>query len=268
MEFQVVRANIVNIQADAIVCPSNTALKEGAGAARAIFEAAGRRRLTKACANVGRGFLATSVPTPAFDLNAKYILHAIVPKWIDGDHNEYGLLSATYLSSLKIADEMLECNSVAFPLLASGNNGYELELAFEIAEESIKSYEPVNLEKVTLVIYGERIKSIVDRHGYSVTEMPVVPGKLIQDVELLDEKKTFVGKMKKTLDSALQEDCNRALALFDDEEFRKKLLKKGLKIAETVLHIKMDNEDTIEAIAQLLVEKLADGAKEKQGEEA
>lgn len=53
MTFEIFKANIVNIHADAIVLPANEALKEGSGTSRAIFEAAGRKQLTKACKELG-----------------------------------------------------------------------------------------------------------------------------------------------------------------------------------------------------------------------
>ena len=46
MNFGIAKCNIVNVKADAIVLPANSALKEGPGASEAIFEAAGRRQLT------------------------------------------------------------------------------------------------------------------------------------------------------------------------------------------------------------------------------
>ena len=48
MQFNVVKTNIVNIAVDAIVLPANEHLKEGSGTSKAIFEAAGRKALTKA----------------------------------------------------------------------------------------------------------------------------------------------------------------------------------------------------------------------------
>ena len=48
MRFDVVKTSIVNVAADAIVLPANEHLKEGSGASRAIFEAAGRREASTA----------------------------------------------------------------------------------------------------------------------------------------------------------------------------------------------------------------------------
>lgn len=47
MDFSIIKTNIVNIVADAIVLPANTMLKEGSGVLTVIFEAAGRKKLRK-----------------------------------------------------------------------------------------------------------------------------------------------------------------------------------------------------------------------------
>lgn len=146
MKFELVNTNIVNISADAIVLPANTRLKEGSGTSRAIFEAAGRKQLTQACRNIGTCSVGSAVPTLAYDLNAKYIIHAVVPKWKGGEEGEYELLGSAYASSLNVADVM-GCESIAFPLLASGNNGFDREFAFQIAEDSIESFTGVHLKK-------------------------------------------------------------------------------------------------------------------------
>lgn len=112
----------------------------------------------------------TAVPTVGFNLDADYIIHAVVPKWIDGAHQEYQYLSAAYLSSLYLANEM-GCTSLAFPLLAAGNQGFDDELAFEIAQRSIEMFEPDHrLEKVYLVVYNKEVMSMLRKRNISVEE--------------------------------------------------------------------------------------------------
>ena len=128
MPFKIVRNDITKMQVDAIVLPANPQLKEGGGTSKAVFAAAGRSKLKEACAEYGHCDVGAAVPTPAFGLNAQYILHAVTPRWKDGNHEEYELLSSAYLSALKLAD-IMQCQSVAIPLLASGHNGFDRELA-------------------------------------------------------------------------------------------------------------------------------------------
>ena len=136
MKFEIIKANIVDVVSDAIVLPANEALKEGSGTSKAIFNAAGRKELTQACEKLGHCNIGSAIPTLAYNLSSKYIIHAVVPKWIDGQHSEYDLLSSTYLASLNIA-EVMGCESIAFPLLASGNNALISSLQFELLKKAL-----------------------------------------------------------------------------------------------------------------------------------
>jgi len=150
---------------------------------KAIFEAAGRKLLTKKCKELAPCEVGSAVATLGYDLESKYIIHAVVPKWIDGNHNEYDLLSSAYAFSLALADEM-GCKSIAFPLLASGNNGFDLNLAFEIAEKNIELFDSKNIEDVVLVVFGNRISDLVKGKGYDVG---VLPRNLQKGIDYLKE---------------------------------------------------------------------------------
>jgi len=170
MKFEIVRNDIVNMNVDAIVLPANTKLREGSGVSRRVFEKAGRKDLEAACKKIGKAEIGSAVPTVGYNLDADYIIHAIVPKWIDGAHQEYQYLSAAYLSSLYLANEM-GCTSLAFPLLSAGNQGFNEELAFEIAQRSIEMFEPNHrLEKVYLVVYNKEVMSMLRKRGIAVEE--------------------------------------------------------------------------------------------------
>ncbi len=221
MKFTVSRANIVNIFADAIVLPANEKLKEGPGTSRAIFEAAGRSELTKACSEIGHCDTGLAVATPAFGLDAKYIIHAVVPKWRGGNHDEYGYLSSAYLASMKLAD-IMECKSIAFPLLASGNNGFNLEHAFRIAQESIKKFDGKHLKYVTLVVYRENVERFVRSQGYEVTVIEET--KPVHKLQLQDATKKIIGNGLKVAGDWLK-----------DENNRNELIETGLDIASAYL---------------------------------
>lgn len=219
MEFSVVRGNIADVSADALVLPANEKLKEGSGTSAAIFKAAGRSKLAKACAEYKHCDTGSAVATPAFDLDAKYIIHAVVPKWIDGNHDEYGLLSSAYLAALHIADVM-KCKSIAFPLLSSGNNGFDRTLAFQIAQRSIHEFIGENLENVILVVYGENTECFVRSQGI--------------DVEVLPEKKSaqkHIDKSENVVLTGLQSAGN----WLKNTDNIKKIVDIGLSIASAVI---------------------------------
>ena len=231
MKFDLVKTNIINVAADAIVLPANENLKEGSGASAAIFEAAGRKQLTQACKNIGFCEIGTAVPTLAFNLNAKYIIHAVVPKWIDGNHDEYNLLSSAYLYSLNVADVM-GCTSIAFPLLASGNNGYDLGLAFQIAKESISSFEGAKLKKVIIVLFGDHITSMVKQLGYDVIEIPVDLKKQAQKQANKEKAQKLVEEGKEIAQKFLDDQIQKGLDYLKDEKNREKIVAAGIAAAK------------------------------------
>ena len=238
MKLDIVKGNIVAVAADAIVLPAKTTLKEGAGASRAIFIAAGRDELTKACKNIGFCKVGEAVPTPAYQLNANCIVHAVVPKWVNGESGELELLSTAYQSALKVADMMEGCKSVAFPLLASGNNGFDAKIAFEIAVESIKSYEKTyevkNLQRVLLVVYSDSIASIVASQGYLFSEFPiksVTTGKTAQEI---NRGKTELEVIAREYWEGV---CNRVLTYLGDPENRERFLDVGEKAVKAVVAV-------------------------------
>lgn len=248
MNYRIVRNDISEMSADAIVLPANPALVEGPGASAALFEKAGRGDLKRACKNLHNKLhkehkdiaVGTAVATLAYKLSADYIVHAIVPKWIDGNHHEYGLLSAAYLSSLGLADAM-GCKSIAFPLLAAGNNGYDVDLAFQIAGRSIEEYQPENtLETVYIVLYGYDAMGVARKYGYSVEEFIDQKAVFLKE----DEKKRPVEKLfKKGQDFAngvKDKGLEQAMAFLDNEENQDKVLERGKKIAADAIRFGID----------------------------
>lgn len=92
MQFEVVRNDITNMAVDAIVLPANLKFREGSGTSKAIFEKAGRKELEKDCKGALKKYrqiyLGGAIPTLAYNLDAKLIIHSNVPKWVDGEHQE------------------------------------------------------------------------------------------------------------------------------------------------------------------------------------
>lgn len=223
MDFEIIRGNIATVSADAIVLPANSKLEEGNGASKAIFEAAGRRKLTKACKEIGCCDVGNAVPTLAFDLQAKYIIHSVVPKWVDGEHNEYEMLCAAYLTALNLADQM-KCKSIAFPLLSSGNNGFDLELAFEIARESFLNFAPGNLEKIILVVYGYQITTLIKQKGFNVIEVPANVQELVKQADRHQEAKAIKKDGKDIAKVGLNAVMKMGLAWLNKEENWEKII--------------------------------------------
>ena len=154
MPFLMVRNDIVNMETDAIVNPANSRLLEGRGTSRGIFLTAGEEQLSQACARIGGCDVGKAVITPGFALRARYIIHAVCPRWQDGMHGEQALLSSAYTESLKLADQY-GLESIAFPLLSSGNYGYPKEAAMRTAVDAITAFLADHEMTVYLVLYDQ-----------------------------------------------------------------------------------------------------------------
>lgn len=126
------KVSITDLSTDAIVNAANDGLWAGSGVCGAIFKAAGHKKLQAACDAIGHCDVGSAVITPGFNLKAKYIIHAVGPRWIDGEHYEPQQLYNAYQSSLKLAKEN-HCHSIGFPLISAGIFGYPLPDAWNIA---------------------------------------------------------------------------------------------------------------------------------------
>ena len=168
MPFLMIRNDITKVAADAIVTPANRNLLQGSGTSRAIYQAAGEQELTAACEAIGRCELGRAVCTPAFGLSAKYVFHAVCPAWHGGGFGEAEQLASAYHSALKLAAKY-HCESVAFPLLSSGNYGYPKEQAFRIAVDTITQYVMEHDLTVYLVLY-DRDSLAVSRKLFASVE--------------------------------------------------------------------------------------------------
>lgn len=172
MALQIIRNNIVNVQADAVVNTANPLVAVGPGVDQAIYEAAGYDRLLAARAEIGVMEPGRVAYTPAFDLNAKYIIHAIGPAWRGGGYGERETVAKCYSGALALARE-LGCESIAFPLLATGTYGFPKDEALRIALNEISAFLMDNEMEVMLVVY--------DKESYEVS------GKLFSEI------KSFIG---------------------------------------------------------------------------
>ena len=133
------KADLTRLAADAIVNAANEGLWEGGGVCGAIFRAAGSRKLTEACSAIGHCDTGSAVITPGFDLPAKYIIHAVGPRWHGGTDGEPEQLYGAYQSSLALAREH-GLHSIGFPLISSGIFGYPKEDAWRTAIKACRDF--------------------------------------------------------------------------------------------------------------------------------
>ena len=167
MALQIIRNNIVNVEADAIVNTANPAFGVGRGVDYCIYEAAGWGRLLEAREKIGEMSPGEAAWTTAFDLHAKYIIHTVGPAWRGGGSGERETVAKCYSNSLELAAE-LGCESIAFPLIATGTYGFPKDEALRIAIAEISRFLLGNEMEVLLVVY--------DKESFEVS------GKLFSDI--------------------------------------------------------------------------------------
>ena len=155
MSFEVLRNDIAQEEADVIVNPANPLPKIGDGAELSIYEKAGREKLLAERMEIGEIAPGNVALTSAFNLKARYIIHAVSPVWKNGSEDELKLLRSCYKKALDLAVEK-NCRSIAFPLLGTGNNGFPKEKALLVAMSVIQSFLMTHDLEIKLVIFGQK----------------------------------------------------------------------------------------------------------------
>ena len=156
MPFQIIRNNITKVKADAIVNTANPKPIYSSGTDGAIYKAAGADMLLAERKKIGIIKPGDIAVTSAYKLKAKYIIHTVGPAWQDGSKGEFDILKNCYRKSLEKAAQ-LGCNSIAFPLIATGVYGFPKVEALKIAMNEISDFlmrEDVDIT-VKLVVFDE-----------------------------------------------------------------------------------------------------------------
>lgn len=154
MNLEVVFGNIVDAKTDAILNCANSFLERGGGVCGAIFEKAGVKELERECKEIGCCEIGKAVITKGYNLNAKYIIHAVGPIY-HGRKGDSDLLNQAYLNALALADEH-EIKSFALCSISTGIFGFPIEKAIPIALNAIHNFEPKSLEKCYMYCIDEK----------------------------------------------------------------------------------------------------------------
>lgn len=153
MPLTIIRQDITKIECDAIVNPSNRRLQPGGGTDLAVHKAAGSELLT-ACKALGGCEVGKAKITQGYNLPCKYVIHTAGPDWHRFINPDKVLISC-YKECLKLAKEY-GCESVAFPLIASGAYGCPKEKVLKIATDVISEFLFENEMLVYLVVYDKK----------------------------------------------------------------------------------------------------------------
>ena len=228
MSLEIIRNDITKVSADAIVNTANPKVAIGDGVDRAIYHAAGKEALLEARRQIGAIRPGDAASTPAFGLDAKYIIHTVGPVWQGGDAGEKEILADCYRKSLSIAKD-LQCESVAFPLMAAGTYGFPKDAALQIAVSEISGFLFDNEMTVYLVVYNKEafeisskafddIKSYIDENEVIERESRAMNSRREQaglsNSSVRSIRDTVIGAARKLIKPEADEE-----ALWEPEEF-------------------------------------------------
>lgn len=160
MPFVIVRNDITRMCVDAIVNTANPRPMIGSGTDSMIHKKAGLG-LLEARKGIGDIEVGSAAVTPAYDLQARYVIHTVGPVWEGGEYGEERLLRSCYDNALRLALE-LGCQSVAFPLISAGNYGFPKDRALRIAIAAFSEFLLEQEMQIYLVVF--------DRRAYQLSE--------------------------------------------------------------------------------------------------
>ncbi len=219
MPFQIVRNDITKVKADAIVNTANPRPVIGRGTDSAIYRAAGEKLLLAERETIGDIEPGQAVSTPAFNLCAKYIIHTVGPAWVDGNHGERETLRSCYMESLALASK-LSCNSIAFPMIATGVYGFPKDDALNIALSEIGKFLLTHEMKVILVVFDRKalelsknlvggITEYIDEHSVGLLREEEYDGDYASnDHRRTEEERRIAAERRRRMDAPMpEEEC-------------------------------------------------------------
>jgi len=152
--LELIAADITKLAVDAIVNAANSALAGGGGVDGAIHRAGGPQ-IIEECRKIGRCETGSAVLTRAGNLQARYVIHAVAPRY-SGRPRDGEQLASAYLKSLLLA-ESVDVKSIAFPSLGTGAYGYPIAQASAIALATVAEHllRDSPIQSVTFALFSE-----------------------------------------------------------------------------------------------------------------
>lgn len=215
MPFKIIKNDITKVKADAIVNTVNPNVRIGEGVEYAIYNAAGKDELLKAREKLGYMPPGEVGITPAFKLDAKYIIHVSSPVWTGIWYGERPpesvftkdtiLLTDCYMKALYMAAEN-GCKSIAFPLLATGTYKFPKEIGMAVAVRAFTEFLKHYDMEIFLVVFGRdsfnisgslfrKVKRFVDYEAICACaelaprhDLDWIDGSTIDDLDSFDDE--------------------------------------------------------------------------------
>ncbi len=166
--LEVVQGDITQEDTEAIGNAANSALAGGGGVDGAIHRAGGPSIMSELKAKYKGCPTGSAVITGGGNLKAKYVIHAVGPRY-SGSPRDPELLSGAYRKSLELCSQN-KISSIAFPSISTGIYGYPVEegskVALKTVTEYLKDHPEIKLvrfvlfDSKTFEVYKESLNAI------------------------------------------------------------------------------------------------------------
>jgi O-acetyl-ADP-ribose deacetylase (regulator of RNase III) len=151
------QVDITTLAVDAIVNAANQSLLGGGGVDGSIHRAAGPALLAE-CRTLDGCPTGEARITKGYRLPARYVIHAVGPRYRDGRHGEPEKLAGCYRNSLDLAVAH-EVRTIAFPAISCGIYGYPIADAAAIAVGTVAAFLAggESIERVVFACFGAEV---------------------------------------------------------------------------------------------------------------
>lgn len=136
--LEIAQGDITQQDTEAIANAANSALAGGGGVDGAIHRAGGPSLMTELKSKYKGCPTGSAVITGGGKLKAKYVIHAVGPRY-SGSPKDPELLAGAYRKSLELCSQN-KIASIAFPSISTGIYGYPVEEASRIALTTVMDY--------------------------------------------------------------------------------------------------------------------------------
>ena len=168
--LEIVQGDITQQDTEAIGNAANSALAGGGGVDGAIHRAGGPSMMSELRARYKGCSTGSAVITSGGNLKAKYVIHAVGPRY-SGSPKDPDLLSGAYRRSLELCTQN-KISSIAFPSISTGIYGYPVEeasrIALKTAMDYLKDHPEIKLVRFVLFdsktydVYEEALKKLAN----------------------------------------------------------------------------------------------------------
>ncbi|MGD0919278.1 MAG: O-acetyl-ADP-ribose deacetylase [Thermodesulfobacteriota bacterium] len=161
--LEIVQGDITQQDTEAIGNAANSALAGGGGVDGAIHRAGGSAIMSELKTRYKGCPTGSAVITGGGNLKAKYVIHAVGPRY-SGKPQDTELLAGAYRKSLELCTQN-KVSAIAFPSISTGVYGYPVEEASRIALKTVIDYlkDHPEIQLVRFVLFDSKTYTVYEK---------------------------------------------------------------------------------------------------------